>query len=123
MAVTAAAVRFAVEYVRGSLGTQANPFRGRPVGGIYPIPATATGTVHGGAQHLAVLRASPPFRRPNGLGRLGRSSRRIAISPFGPQFPLGPVIPRLDLIANPVESHQSPRHHASTKSILTAATR
>src|SRR5882724_7555316 len=87
-----------VEYVRGPLGAQANPFRRRPVGGVYLLPAAAIPflvglvgrpVVRGGSQHLVVLRASPRFHSPDRRDRLDWPRRKIASGSFGPEFSLG----------------------------------
>src|SRR5262249_2687812 len=98
-----------VEYVGSALGWHANPVRGRPVSGVYLLPAAPLISLIslislvrllavGGAHDLAVLRTSPPFRGPNPLGR---PTRNIATVPLRLEFPLT-AIGRPSRITKPI---------------------
>jgi len=96
-----------VEYVRGALGGYANPVRGRPVPGVYLLPAaTLISFVHcraiDSAHGFAVLRARPPFRGPSWPGRLGCPSGNIVTGSLRPGIPLIPAIGRLDRITRSI---------------------
>jgi len=103
----AAAARLAVEYVRGSFGTDADSLDRRAVRGVYSVPAGMIGSrigsvsvvgqvVVGGAECLVVLLPRPR------LGWLGPDRGGLAARPAVAKMLLKPGLTRLEVVVRPV---------------------